>query len=653
MLPVSLRANSPEEIDQKLEELQLSGYLATLAIVFIGDRVLTQGALLPFQRHGIAVFGSCSAEEISQGRISNSSIVALLFDLPPSAFLLKFFENPLQRQGEILGRAIGETMKNTFEKSAAFLLIGGGGLAFNTEDVLRGIFEILPGAPVFGGVPSSFGVFDLPPFFDSSSIRTDGIYSLILDRNVVEVQGVAISGWQELGTAKRITRSSGNKVFEIEGVPATIFYANYFNINTSKNSALLNNIDPELLAASEYPILLRREDGSEVMRAAIRMDATEQAVYYGGDIPEGSLVRFCSPNVLETIQHTVDGLQTFRTNARDVDAVLLFNCAIRSRALGPYMVRELELIDRLWAAPSVGFSSWGEIGKTPGQSCGFHNTVISMVTLRDQQSKTQSQPREDMTAGEIEALVEGESIQQTTIENLRQELNQVRREKRILSHFLRLTSGDLEREQKKSEELLLNILPSTVAERLKHGETVIADRVETASILFSDLVGFTTLSAGLSADRLVVILNDLFSRFDDLTEFYGVEKIKTIGDAYMAVAGLPTPVFDHADRCVSLARAMLDALCEVNKVQNLNLKLRIGINSGPVVAGVIGKRKFSYDLWGDAVNTAQRMESHGEPGRIQISAETYALLKQRDCFLRRDELDIKGKGRVTAYLSNL
>ena len=651
MQPVSLQANSPEELAQRLDELQRSEYRATIAVVFIGDRVLNPAALAPFREHGIAVFGSCSAEEISQGRISNASIVALLLDLPKQSYRLQIFESHGENSSEDLGRSVGKAMRDTFENPAALLLVGGGGLAIHTEDVLRGIFEVLPGAPVFGGLPSSLGVFDRPPFFTATELLTNGIYALILDRNVVDVQGVAISGWQELGTAKRITRSIGNKVFEIEGVPATSFYENYFNIDTSKDGALLNNIDSELLAASEYPILLRREDGSEVMRAAISMNAREQTVYYGGDIPEGSMVRFCSPNVLETIQHTVDGLQTFRADAHDVDAVLLFNCAIRSRALGPYMRHELELIDRLWAAPSVGFSSWGEIGQTPGQGCGFHNTVISMVTLRDQQSLKRTNPRGAISAHEIEALVDGEAEQQTTIESLRHELIQVRREKRILSHFLRLTSGDLEREQKKSEELLLNILPASIAERLKHGETVIADRVDTASVLFTDLVGFTTLSAGLSADRLVVILNDLFSRFDELTAAHGVEKIKTIGDAYMAVAGLPTPVPDHADRCVTLGRAMLTALAEVNHAQHLNLQLRIGVNSGPVVAGVIGKRKFSYDLWGDTVNTAQRMESHGEPGRIQVSAATYEYLTERSGFIRRDDLEIKGKGRLTAYLS--
>ncbi|MCR9142128.1 MAG: FIST C-terminal domain-containing protein [bacterium] len=654
--PHVIQASSADELRERLHELRDGGYQAGLAIVFISDRILNEELLTPFREEGIAVFGSCSSEEIIHGRISNESIVALLLDLPATAFQLKIFQSPRENPGRSLGRAVGEAMRAAFENPVAMLLIGGGGLAINTEEVLSGVFSVLPDAPIFGGLPSSLGAFDQPPFFTARKLYGTGIYALILDSDVVDVQGVAISGWQELGTPKRITRSAGNRVYEIEGVPATTFYQNYFNLSPATASARLNNVDPELLATSEYPILLRRADGSEVMRAAIQMDAEDKSVSYGGDIPQDSLVRFCSPNVIETIQHTVEELQTFRTNeiAGGADAVLLFNCAVRSRALGPYMRRELAVIQSLLPAPLVGFSSWGEIGQTPGQECGFHNVVISMVTLRDRKRAPSpaAQPQ-DFSAAEVEALVadEKDDSDGDTVQSLRGEVEQLRREKRILSHFLRLTSGDLEREQQKSEELLLNILPASIAERLKRDETVIADSVNEASVLFTDLVGFTALSSGMQADRLVEILNDLFSRFDELTADHGVEKIKTIGDAYMAVAGLPLPVADHADRCVRLGRAMLDAVTEVNRAQNIQLQLRVGINTGPVVAGVIGKRKFSYDLWGDTVNVASRMESHGEAGRIQISETSYALLAEREGWTRRENVELKGKGRVTTYIT--
>lgn len=201
-----------------------------------------------------------------------------------------------------------------------------------------------------------------------------------------------------------------------------------------------------------------------------------------------------------------------------------------------------------------------------------------------------------------------------------------------------------------NERLLLNILPSSIAERLKRGERIIADACSETTILFADIVGFTNLSTRVSAGELVSLLSDLFSEFDELARQYGVEKIKTIGDAYMAVAGLPESRPDHALAAMHVAERMLQ-VCQQRKDKNGNaLQLRIGINSGPVIAGVIGTHKFAYDLWGDTVNTASRMESHGRPGRIQVTEATYALLRDQYEFESCGEQQIKGKGVMATYL---
>jgi class 3 adenylate cyclase len=207
----------------------------------------------------------------------------------------------------------------------------------------------------------------------------------------------------------------------------------------------------------------------------------------------------------------------------------------------------------------------------------------------------------------------------------------------------------LQIEQNKSEALLLNILPKPIADRLKRGESVIADSFPEATVLFSDLVGFTQLSAGVPASQLVEQLNEIFLAFDKLTESHGLEKIKTIGDAYMLVGGLPTPRLDHAEAVADIAIEMLSAIEKINKENQLNLKIRIGIHTGSVVAGVIGKKKFNYDLWGDAVNIASRMESHSLPGKIQLSEATYRLIQDKfDCECR-GLIDIKGKGQMKTY----
>jgi adenylate cyclase len=207
----------------------------------------------------------------------------------------------------------------------------------------------------------------------------------------------------------------------------------------------------------------------------------------------------------------------------------------------------------------------------------------------------------------------------------------------------------LRAEQAKSEALLVNILPSSIAERLKAASQTIADDCESASILFADVVDFTPLAQRLPAAEVVGILDQLFSRFDALVELHGLEKIKTIGDCYMAAAGVPNPSPDHARRAALLALDMRDAVATSAIAGQPLCELRIGINTGPVVAGVIGTKRFLYDLWGDAVNTASRMESQSTPGEIQITRATYELLKDEFVCRRRGTILVKGKGRMETW----
>jgi class 3 adenylate cyclase len=207
----------------------------------------------------------------------------------------------------------------------------------------------------------------------------------------------------------------------------------------------------------------------------------------------------------------------------------------------------------------------------------------------------------------------------------------------------------LEAERTRTEQLLLNILPEPIAARLMQEENTIADQFSDATVLFADVVGFTQLSSCISAAELVVLLNQLFSMFDQLAEKHGAEKIKTIGDAYMVVAGLPTPRSDHAQAIANFALDMQQAIIRFNTEQNQSFSMRIGINTGPVVAGVIGLKRFIYDLWGDTVNIASRMESHGLAGVIQVSETTYECLKDEYLFERRGTIQIKGRGEMTTY----
>ncbi len=207
----------------------------------------------------------------------------------------------------------------------------------------------------------------------------------------------------------------------------------------------------------------------------------------------------------------------------------------------------------------------------------------------------------------------------------------------------------LEAEKNRSQRLLLNILPPAIAGRLLDGERLIADRHEHSTVLFADLVGFTPLSATLPPERIVSLLNEIFSQFDVLCEKHSLEKIKTIGDSYMAVAGVPSPEPNHAAAAAEAALEMLEVLKQVARAWQLDLNLRIGLHSGPIVAGVIGERKFIYDLWGDTVNLASRMESHGLPGEVHITADIAKVLGDGYELHPRGELEIKGRGSMPTF----
>ncbi|TAD75561.1 MAG: adenylate/guanylate cyclase domain-containing response regulator [Oscillatoriales cyanobacterium] len=223
-------------------------------------------------------------------------------------------------------------------------------------------------------------------------------------------------------------------------------------------------------------------------------------------------------------------------------------------------------------------------------------------------------------------------------------------------HDRRQAELALREEQTRTQKLLLNVLPQAIVDRLAQkdhpemGNDVMADRFEEATILFADIVDFTPLSVQLAPLELVKLLNQIFSAFDRLAEEFGLEKIKTIGDAYMVVGGVPVPHPNHAISIMEMAIAMRREISQIRRETGLPLAIRIGINTGAVVAGVIGIKKFSYDLWGDAVNIASRMESQGIPGKIQVTEATYQYLKDHYEFERWSNVPVKGRGRMTAYL---
>ncbi|MEG4322289.1 MULTISPECIES: adenylate/guanylate cyclase domain-containing protein [unclassified Microcoleus] len=248
--------------------------------------------------------------------------------------------------------------------------------------------------------------------------------------------------------------------------------------------------------------------------------------------------------------------------------------------------------------------------------------VANQLTIQSQQKLLQEQTKQ------LEELVE----------RLQNEI----KERQAVELALRLA-------QKKSDDLLLNILPAAIVENLKKGDGSPAERFESATVLFADLVDFTSLAARISPLELVDFLNKIFSKFDELTEKHCLEKIKTIGDAYMVAGGLPVARADHAEAIANMALDMQEAIADFQTDTGEPFQIRIGINTGPVVAGVLGTKKFTYDLWGDTVNVASRMELQGLPGYIQVTAAVYEQLKDGYVFEERGAIPVKGKGDMIAY----
>jgi adenylate cyclase len=212
------------------------------------------------------------------------------------------------------------------------------------------------------------------------------------------------------------------------------------------------------------------------------------------------------------------------------------------------------------------------------------------------------------------------------------------------------THLSIDRLRRENERLLLNILPAAIAERLKSGAEHIADNFAEVTVLFADIVGFTELAGSMPAEHVVELLNDLFTRFDLAARDLGIEKIKTIGDAYMAVCGLPDPCENHVEHMMTMAVRMIQIAREFSSDRGMNLRLRIGVNTGAVVAGIIGRRKFIYDLWGDTVNLASRMESHGVPDAIQVTRPVFEKMRNQYQFEERGQIEVKGKGAIETWI---
>jgi class 3 adenylate cyclase/putative methionine-R-sulfoxide reductase with GAF domain len=338
-------------------------------------------------------------------------------------------------------------------------------------------------------------------------------------------------------------------------------------------------------------------------------------------------------------------------------------------AFGPKNPREREILSPIRIKPGTGIV--GTVALT-GQAEIIPDTRKDPRYIQDDQQRLSELALPIFSQGKVIGVLDSEHSQLgfftmehlhllTTVASMmaarvtRAQLDaQLRDANRLLEARIAERTRELSEATQRSDRLLHNILPHSIVERLKRGDQAIAERYEEVTVLFADLVDFTRWSLQLPPEHVVEILGQVFTEFDALTERHGLEKIKTIGDAYMVVAGLPTPRPDHRELMATMALQMVEGIHRLSRVLGAPLDVRIGMHSGPVVAGIIGTRKFAYDLWGDTVNVASRLESHGMAGRIHVAESTWLALSDRFTFEPRGEIEIKSIGRVkTWFLTGL
>ena len=372
MTPTVFSVASVEQIEPQLQGALKEGLAPTLAIVFSSVSHNLEEVKAAFAKYEIDVFGASTGGEITNDEVHGESVVVMLLDISRDAYRLNVFDGEGETSYQ-LGQKVAEWAKTVYDNPP--LMVMSAGLLADGDQIVNGIIYGTEGKiPVFGcfagfdpaimsGVPETF-------VFNSSQLSSNGVVALIFDPNVIEVRGIAASGWKAIGTPKTITKAAGNIVYTIDDEPALDVVNKYLNIG----------YDPAL--ASEYPLLWIREDGSSVMRAAMWFNQ-DKSIVYGGTVPEGAKVRFGMSPGMEIIEHAIDQISKFKQQAPAGDAIVLFSCRARHLALGPMVSEEISAIRKLWDVPLVGFFTFGEIGPGVQGRCDFHNHTLVPVLIHE------------------------------------------------------------------------------------------------------------------------------------------------------------------------------------------------------------------------------------------------------------------------------
>jgi len=372
MKPIVFSATSINDVESRLQAMHRDGMGYTLAIVFSALNRQLDDMQAVFARHNIALFGASSGSGFTQSGVSESSAAVMLLDLPETAFRVRLFDGRSKPAAQA-GRLVADWARNEFSDPA--LLIIPSGLHFNGEQIIENIMDVMERTiPLFGGFAGFQSGTDRSYVFTADQVIDNGIIALVFDRDTVDLEGVAVSGWKGIGTPKTVTRAEGNVIYEIDGTPALDMYNKYLNIGT------------DLSLTYEYPLLLLRDDGSSILRGSVMVNK-DKSITYGGGVPQGSKVRFSIPPGLEITDRTLEIVSTFKEQTPEADAVVLFSCKGRQYSLGPIVEDEISAIHQLWKTPLIGFFTDGEIGPVPMGHCELHNHTLVPVLIRHKQEK--------------------------------------------------------------------------------------------------------------------------------------------------------------------------------------------------------------------------------------------------------------------------
>jgi class 3 adenylate cyclase len=607
---------------------------------------------------GVRIVGCTTAGDFSSSLgLSEYTISLMLFASDSIEFNVGIGRGAADGPGEAACAAIREARTGLSRDETLCLIFPDSLCPTNAEIIAALNSELRPGCGLFGGASGRHTSGASEPLqFYQDEVLQDAVPLLMIAGDVPYTFSVS-SGWDPVGRRTTVTQADGRVVHEIGDMRALDFYRDYLG-NHSK-------------PASEFPLAVYDDAGTRFYtRSPVRYDEATASVTFGAPVPEGAVVQLSESTparILERVRASV--AEVSAEHGCDPAAALVFSCNARKGVLGTQAGEELHAVQNTLAAdvPILGFYAFAEFAPLRRDDpCQLHNNTMITVLLGAQGDAPTVAADDPATAPEPSSDSEAAALARETA-ILRKKLERSEYHRGVLEQLrdsnaalLKKINAEIEearaalaQEKEKADQLLLNTLPQEVAEELKRDGAVEPVFYPSASVLLTDFQGFANLVSTMTPKQLVSELDFYFSAFDRVIERYRLEKLKTIGDAYMCAGGIPLEREGHIVDIVNAAwdiQLFMDGLKRKKAARGEPFwELRCGVHAGPLMAGVIGEKKFAYDIWGDAVNIAARLESSGAAGRVNISQEVYEAVRDRFACEHRGRVAIKNRGEIDMY----